>query len=313
MRTASYDNVNRPRGGLPLWALFAAIPLALALGFLNGIALSTFGAVFPPTPPPSQGPAGPPANQGGSTAPAPAPPGGSPAMPDQTGGGLYDSPDPQRPGSLTATLPQAADEIPYPIRPQAPSGPVNNGDGDSTPAGAPFTPPVRSVVEARAALSSEFGSFQVGGVKVFSVDYQLARDINYNTVLIGIVKIAEYSQWVRAVREHPVELQAWLQAAAERVKPAAQQEKFTLTWTIYEKVTDPPYGFGVSEVTRDPRGGYVVTRPLATVTDVTRSTVSVAAVDPDSHPASNNAPWTAYGPVIRFDPTDLYRPASSNP
>lgn len=315
MRTASFDEVNPPRGGLPRWALFAASPLVLALGFISGIALSTYWpGVAVPAPVVADGPGALPANPPGTTSPAPALPTDGQSQPDQGSGGLIESPDSRRPGLSSSTLPYAVDETPYLGRTPGPQGGSLSTPTETNTTNTPVAPlKVRTVVDARTALAAEYGSFRVGGSTAFSVDYQLARDINYNTVLIGIVKIAEYGEWVRATRDHPAALQDWLKAAAERVKPAAENEKFTLTWTIYEKVTDPPYGFSTKEVTRDPRGGsYVVTRPLAAVTDVARSVVAVATVDA-ARPATNDTPWAAYGPVIRFDPTDLYRPTTTKP
>lgn len=313
MRSAPYDDLDTPRGGLPRWALFAAIPLVLALGFVSGIALSTY---WPGIPVPAQtsGPGAVAPNHGQITSPS-VPPRVPTAQDDSALGvdDLRESPDARRTGSSTA-LPQAVDE-PLPYLTRTPGtitqpGPVTSNNG---PDSIYHRAEIRSIVDARAALTTEFGAFRPGGTKAFSVDYQLARDVNYNTVLIGIVKIADYGEWVRAVRDRRAELQVWLKAAAERVKPAATNEKFTLTWTIYEKVSDPPYGFSAKEVTRDPRGdGFVVTRPLAAVTDVARSVVAIASVD-TTRPATSDAPWATYGPVIRFDPTDLYRPTSTNP
>lgn len=314
MRTATLHEERPERKGLPGWTLFAAIPLVLALGFISGIALSIYRPLptqtsgpVQATPAPAeqfgsatqQGPSLPPTDQGG------APPAASDAR---------SSPDGQRTGG-TAHLPRAIDDMPpSPSRTPGPSTPRDGPTGSNTqPASAHERAEVRTLVEARAVLTAEFDAFRVDGQKLFSVDYQRARDIDYNVVLIGIVKISEYSEWIRAVNERPAQLEAWLKAAAERIQPAALKDKFTLTWTIYETVSDPPYGFASKEVTPDPRGGgYVVTRPLAAVTDVAKSTIAIASTGTSpSRPASSSNPWAAYGPVIRFDPTDLYRPVPS--
>jgi hypothetical protein len=187
-------------------------------------------------------------------------------------------------------------------------------DPDSAPwgGGAPQVE-VRTLVDARTVLSTEFGAFSVDGVERFHGDYQLARDANYNTMLVGIVKIAEYNEWRTAVREHGDELERWLEAAARRVRPAAEKEGFGLSWTLFEVVSDRPYGFLASEVTEMPRGqGYLVTRPLAGVTDFAPTAVAIAAIDVGAGPVTTGTePWSVYGPVLRFDPTDLYRPPSS--
>ncbi|MFZ5817990.1 MAG: hypothetical protein ACOY93_22285 [Bacillota bacterium] len=311
MRSTSYDAMP-PRTGLPRWALLAVTPLVLAVGFVSGIALATYRPLpEPPAPPASRSDLAPQEPAGGDPG-ASAPIAGTDPAPESPPGGLQESPDPRRSGVI-ALLPEAIDD-PFPgsARPTTPTappeGPVTTSPAPST---AYHTAPVRTLSDARAALAAEFSSFQVGDRTLFSVDYQVARDANYNTVLIGIIKIAEYSEWVRATREHPSQLQSWLRAAARRVSPAATEERFTLTWTIYEKVNDPPFGFAAREVTRDPRGGYVVTRLLAAVTDPARALVSIAA--PESPVAASENPWSAYGPVIRFDSTDLYRPTATSP
>lgn len=315
MRSASYDDFTPPRGSLPRWALWAAVPLVLALGFISGIALSTYWPEAPAATalqPEGQNEAQAPAGQSGATAPPPTPASSQPAVPEQVDSTPREFPQDSRLAYSTPLLPHAADEIPYPTASIHPAEPGDRADSASGPPIGAAPAQVRTVVDARAALDTEFGSFRAGGSQRFTVDYQIARDINYNTVLIGIIKIAEYSQWVRAATDYPSELSTWLESAAERVKPAAQNEKFTLTWTIYEKVTETPYGFNASEVVRDPRGGFVVTRPLAAVTDVARSDVTISAAGL-SRPTTSDTPWATYGPVIRFDPTDIYRPTRSTP
>ncbi|MFZ5825143.1 MAG: hypothetical protein ACOY94_12520 [Bacillota bacterium] len=314
MRTASLHEGTPERKGLPGWILFAAIPLVLALGFISGIALSVYRPAAPqPTQTSGAGqtdsalPVQPDAATHPDPANSPAPGANTPPV----AVGPRESPDGRRTG-VSSHLPRPVDDsmpspslVPGPVTPQA--GPTGSNTQPSTAYGQRE---VRTLVEARAALSAEFGAFRVGGEKLFSVDYQRARDIDYNVVLIGIIKISEYDEWLRATTEHPNLLNVWLKAAAERIRPAALNDKFTLTWTIYETVSSPPYGFASKEVTPDPRGGgYVVTRPLAAVTDVAKATVAIASTNAaSSQPATGSTPWSTYGPVIRFDPTDLYRP-----
>lgn len=312
MQTVSCDETTPARRGLPPWMLFAAVPLVLALGFISGIALSIYRPVQPvptQTAGPGQTPTLPQVQPGTAPSASPGDQGGSPP----TTGGLQGSTD-GRQSSGTTTLPHAVDETPLPARIPGQNVPLENPAGSNNQPGNTYgRQEVRSLVDARAVLTTEFGAFRVDGQRLFTVDYQRARDIDYNVVLIGIVKISDYSNWVRATREYPHQLESWLRAAAERIRPAAMNEKFTLTWTIYETVSDPPYGFASKEVTPDPRGGgYVVTRPLAVVTNVAQTTIDIASGDsPASRAASTATPWTAYGPVIRFDPTDLYRPVKN--
>lgn len=312
MRTAAYDEVNPNRTGLPRWALFAATPFVLAVGFVTGIALSSFWPASerseqvarqeqtapsdtsgnPSNPPPFTLPGPSSGSQSSGSGPAQASDGHSSA-------GAF-------------PLPPAVDEpLPYLSRTYGPTGGFESpATGSNRPIDVYGRREVRTLLEARAALNGEYDQFLIDGKEAFAVDYQVARDANYNTVLIGIVKIADYDQWVRAVRDHPARLQSWLTGAAQRVRPAALNEAFTLTWTIFETVSTPPSGFASTEVTTIPRdGGYVVTRPLAALTDADKATVTIAAVESQANlPASTRTPWATYGPVLRFDPTDLYRP-----
>ncbi len=296
---------------IPRWLLFAAMPLLLTLGFVSGIALATYREVpapgaAPPNEPVAEAPSPTPASDEKTSpptaeteAPAISPEWTNPSTPTY------------QPQDMVVQLPYMVDEgllrnSPSPGPPGMPTGPVTA----PTSPGSGYGPVVRTRVDARAALAAEFSQYRVNGQVMFTVDYQVVRDSKQNTVLAGIVKLSEYSEWVREVREQPVRLEAWLKRAAERVRPAALNEGFHLTWTIFEAVSDVPYGFATREVTRTPAGGYVVTRPLAAVVDLTNSTVAVGSVSDLSEgtAASLTAPWAAYGPVLRFDATDLYRP-----
>lgn len=283
---------------LPRWILPASLPLVIALGFVGGILVSAYG----PDPP------APPAGETTETVREPeAPP-------------VDLEPEPERPivlptpaeypavSRLPGVLPRDFDE---PLG--LPEGAGRNGSAEPQPEAEPPPREVHTLVDARKALQAEFGRYTSGGRTLFELDYQVARDANYRTILIGIVKIAQYDGWLQAAEEEQERLLEWLRAAAERIRPAAEAENFRLVWTIFETVSDPPYGFLSKEVTPVPQGrGYVVTRPLAAVTDVARSTVTLLPVDTSSTlPSTGGSPWSAYGPVIRFDPTDLYRPAPS--
>lgn len=286
------------RRRVPRWVLLATSPAALALGLIVGVAASAYG-------------------------PAPEPVPGQFQVEQQ-------EPEPQEPGqngdSVGPTQPSESDE-PRPGTANQPAAPVaeavtllppppddtSHSTATKPASGALSVAEVRSVMDARTVLAAEFATFSAGGKELFHVDYQLARDVNYNTLLVGIVPLAEYDNWIQAVRDYASELNRWLLAAARRVRSAAESEGFVLSWALFEVVPGEPYGFMEDEVTPMPRGeGYLVTRPLATVTDFTGPTVVVASL-PGSSPATRPIPGNPYVPVLRFDPTDLYRPQTVTP
>lgn len=285
------------RRGLARWLLLAACPAALVLGLIVGVAASAYGPAAQPAPgPEAQGEPQTEAQQA-----------------DPTGG--QTGPEAQQPGASAGTdLPGGADSavdssplLPPPVDDSAYATAV------IPPAATPSVAEVKSLVDARAVLTAEFDTFRAAGAEPFHVDYQLARDINYDTMLVGIVKLAEYNNWLSAVNDHGDDLQRWLMAAARRVRSAAEAEGFGLSWAIFEVVPDRPFGFMTSEVTAMPSGqGYLVTRPLAAVTEFAGPTVTVAAT-PGAGPVTRPDPTAVYGPVLRFDPTDLYRPRAATP
>lgn len=289
-----YQHAHRPEPpaprSLPRWAVWAFAPAALALGLVVGVAASAYGPWAAPAEeivvpaPPEQEP----------SAPADAP---SPPSPWQgPGPGDPSDPDASTAAETAVLLPPPVDDATYTV--PAPS------------AAGPAVAEVRTLVEARTVLASEFSTFTAGGREWFHVDYQLARDINYDTMLVGIIKIAEYNNWLTAAQDYEDELTRWLTAAARRVRDAAASEGFKLSWALFEVVPDRPFGFLASEVTPLPRGeGYLVTRPLAAVSDFAGPSVTIAAfVGTGTGPVTNPSPAMVYGPVLRFDPTDLYRP-----
>lgn len=290
---AHYPEKPGPRS-LPRWAVWAFAPLALALGIIAGVAASAYGPPAAPAEPVSV--QAPPEEEPPAPADDPAAPGQMPG----TGGSEPADADaaPLPPVETAALLPPPVDDSTYAARIPAAVGPA--------------LAEVRTLIDARTVLAGEFAAFTAGGRQWFQVDYQITRDINYDTMLVGIVKIAEYNNWVTAVRDYRDELTRWLTAAARRVRDAAVNEGFNLSWALFEAVPDRPFGFLASEVTPLPRGeGYLVTRPLAAVTDFTGPTVALAAViTPDAGPVTTPGPSTVYGPVLRFDSTDLYRPPS---
>lgn len=287
-----YPDAPAPRS-LPRWTVWAFAPVALALGLIVGVAASAYG--------PWSAPAGEPAVQAPPEQETPAPADSTVVPPPATGNVPAQTPDPEAPSAVGTAplLPPAVDDSTY-VTPV----PVTAG---------PSLAEVRTLVDARTVLASEFGTFTAGGRQWFQVDYQMARDINYDTMLVGIVKIADYNNWLTAVRDYRDELTRWLTAAARRVRDAAQNEGFKLSWALFEVVPEPPYGFLASEVTQMPRGqGYLVTRPLAAVSDFSGPTVTLAAVaGTGGSPVTDPSPASVYAPVLRFDPTDLYRPPTA--
>jgi len=280
------------------WILLAACPAALALGLIVGVAASAYG----PAPQPAPGStvqAEPPSEQQQSE------PGGA-----QTPPAAPQTADPPNlvPGTSVDSVVEPAPLLPPPVDDSAYATPAIPQAGVSAVA------EVKTLVDARAVLAAEFGTFRTAGAEQFHVDYQLARDINYDTMLVGIIKLSEYSNWLTAVRDHGDELQRWLMAAARRIRTAADTEGFGLSWAIFEVVPERPYGFMTNEVTTTPSGqGYLVTRPLAAVTEFAGPTVTIAATPGSAGPVTQADPTAVYGPVLRFDPTDLYRPRAATP
>ncbi|MBP2018605.1 hypothetical protein J2Z79_002020 [Symbiobacterium terraclitae] len=276
------------------WLLLAAGPAALALGLIVGVAISAYGPAQPAPGPGAQAEPQTDTQQPGSP--------GGPAGTETVQPGLTTTPEP-----ASVADSESAPLLPPPVDDSAYATPA------IPPAGSLSAAEVKTLVDARAVLTAEFSTFRTAGAAPFTVDYQLARDINYDTMLVGIVKLAEYNNWLSAVRDHGDELQRWLTAAARRVRSAAEAEGFGLSWAIFEFVPDRPYGFMASEVTATPNGrGYLVTRPLAAVTDFSGPTVTIAAL-PGTGPVTAPDPTAVYGPVLRFDPTDLYRPRAATP
>ena len=294
-----YQHAHYPeqpaRRSLPRWAVWAFAPVALALGLVVGVAASAYGPWGAPAE--SALVEAPPEQVTQAPAEDPAAPSQTPATDAADPAGT--DPAPATAVETAALLPPPVDDATYTTPPVAAAGPA--------------VAEVRTLVDARTVLSSEFDAFTAGGRQWFRVDYQMARDANYDTMLVGIIKIAEYNNWLTAVRDYRDELTRWLTAAARRVRDAAVTEGFNLGWTLLEVVPDRPFGFLASEVTPLPRGeGYLVTRPLAAVSDFSGPTVTIAAfVGTGTGPTTTPSPSNVYGPVLRFDPTDLYRPPTA--
>jgi hypothetical protein len=277
-----------PKDGLPRWSLPAVLPVVLALGFVAGMAIATYwpapapssvqGKQLPPEDPQPQSQAAP--RPDSSWQIATVPPLSPPRMEDRADA-----------GPRTGTGP-APEETP-------PPKPVH------------FTGPAHDIREARLALLSDFGTYQTGAGTI-TLDYQQMRQAAMGRSLVGLISVADYARWEQALREDPAQLQAWLQKAAARVQEAAARDRFHLAWAVVDVVRYRPEGFTAGEITPLSNRTYLVIRPLASTVDHTKTEVALRPLSSLTAgavtPAEATAPWAVYGPVIRFDSNDLYRP-----
>jgi len=277
----------RPRG-LPTWTLWAAIPVVTALGFVFGMAL----AVYLPEELPRTVTTAPPTVQ-------PEPPAQAPDTPPAQTDSSWQIVTTPTPGTSGATLPT--------------DGPLTEGataPGSTPP--EPFTGTAHDIREARKALQYSFGRYEADGIS-FAVEYQAMRQAERGTSLVGIVLVADYANWERTLRETPDKLQQWLEAAVARVQEAAVADRFHTAWAVVEVLREDPPGFATNEVTPLTNRSFLVVRPLAATRDHTKTEVAVRplaslADSVSGRLVSERSPWALYGPVIRFDTTDIYRP-----
>ena len=287
---------ERPRG-LPPWVLWAALPVVVALGFVFGMGLAVY------LPPPALG-----------TAAASVPVKGT----EPTGE--------SQPTSSTSTgqdsswLIVTSDSARAPVQPA--SDPWDLGSSQvSTPAPAkpePFTGPSLNVRDARKALQYEYGQYQADGVSI-PVEYQQMTQSASATglSLVGIISAEGYAQWEQALRLNPGGLKRWLESAALRAQPAAQTDRFHLAWAVVDVLREYPEGFATNEVIPLNNRTFLVVRPLAATEDHTKSSVVLRpltslAASASGRVVTDRTAWTAYGPLIRFDTTDRYRPDRTN-
>jgi hypothetical protein len=277
----------RPRG-LPRWTLWAAIPVVLALGFVAGLAIASY----------APGPAA-----------VASPPAAKPNVPPVTVEPTTKSSDDS--GWQIVTI--------GPANGRNASGFAQQPDNASSDVGtqpAPhFTGKATNRLEARLALATDFPIFQAGNIS-FHAEYQLMR-AGDGTSLVGILAADEYPQWERAVREQPDALKSWLTRAAARVQDASAHDRFHVAWAVVDVLRERPTGFADAEVTVLENRTFLVIRPLAATLDHTKSDISLRPLASLLQSAANQQvvatePWAAYGPVIRFDADDLYRPLRTN-
>ncbi|HWI65526.1 MAG TPA: hypothetical protein VNT75_27155 [Symbiobacteriaceae bacterium] len=278
---------SRPRG-LPNWTLWSAIPVVLALGFVVGMAIATYnptGSTENTTPTGVQAP-----TAQSNVQPAP-----------------------------TAAPTEIDTSFLIPTSTRAPGGAVANptaGTRPSTPAFPPvkFTGPVNTMDDARKALASDFGTFARNGI-TFTVEYQAyPQAAASGTSLVGMISTGDYPAWERALREQPDALTAWLKNAAERVREATARAGFYLSWAVIDVVQSRPAGYADKELTLMENDSYLVVRRLAATMDYSKTEISLRPAASLQDSAANKQitstdAWATYGPLIRFDGDDIYRPA----
>lgn len=288
--------------GWPHWALWAAIPIMLSLGFVFGLGLATYTG----KPPASQQAAAPaPGDQDPPTAV-------SPNQPTRPGTGADQSW--QVPGSGLLANRQSPNLLePPPLHtPESSTTPPSN-----SPSSVYGLPAPTSLREARTVLAREFFRYETGNRSV-RFDYQEMRHTGSGTSLVGQVSVADYAAWEAAVRTNPQALERWLEAALKKAQPAVQRDRFHLAWAVVGVVPTRPAGFADHEVTPLADGTFLVTRPLAASVDYNSSMVSLRSLDSlrlsvAGLPVTSGSPWATYSPLIRFDSTDIYRPTSAMP
>lgn len=299
----SIEPLPSPRRGLPTWVLSAVLPLMLSLGFVAGMGLAHVRLLQTPqlpTPNPSSQPEpakGEAANTPSSSNPTP----------------------PLNSGTLNPARLQpapAGSDKPSPDPSVIP--PVTAGNGQTPPATGPSTgdqrpgdvygdspvASIRTIQEARLALVND----QAGRGPIPQIDYQQMRNASGTVSLVGILNAEQYMTWEAVLRREPESLQDWLQAAANLVLNPAQTDQFALNWALVETRLSPPSWALPSEVTALEDGKYLIVRYLAG-TSPGQARVDLRPLSSLGSQADSTAAWSRYGPQIRFDSTDIYRPS----
>lgn len=278
----------RPRG-LPRWTLWAATPVVLAMGFVTGMAIATYSAGHVTAPAQQTEVIAPPVVDPQGTAP----PSATQADTSWSILSLTGSPAAGKPDGVAA----------------------QNGaqPGAATAAPVKFTGTPVYLIDARKALVSDFSTFAAGGV-TFQVEYQAIRQAaSSGTSLVGMLRVADYPAWEKAVLEQPAALKEWLEKAAGRVLEASHRQGFHVAWGVVESVDVRPAGFADQEITPMEDGSFLVVRRLAATLDPDKTEISLRSLPSLQESAANKQvrstdPWATYGPVIRFDGEDIYRP-----
>jgi hypothetical protein len=114
--------------------------------------------------------------------------------------------------------------------------------------------------QAMEILNQGFRETRIHGITLKVAGYS-TQDAPKRTI-VGMIKLSEYPNWERAMREYPEELSAWLSSAARRVQSLAINT-FELSWGVVDQTVVKPKGFTDSEVVRRTDRKYLVVRPLA--------------------------------------------------
>jgi len=276
----------RPSGAAawPLWVLWASLPLALALGFIGGMAAATY--LTPPPAPAAttsaqtQVPA-----MGATSGPAPSAQPENPPVWSDVGQARITA----RPLPITQAVAKA-------------SLPTNVYDQSR----------MRDIRDARAELVRAFSRYQAGLSFISRIDYQQMRNAGVGTSLVGMLSVDDYAGWARTLHSDPNGLRSWLESATRRVLAAMERDHFAVSWAVVDVRSERPAGFADFEVTPLTNGTFLVIRPLAATVDPSEPTVSLRPAPTPGQPIAAlpaiSTPWATYGPVLRFDTTDLYRP-----
>ena len=290
--------------GWPRWALWAAIPVMLSLGFVTGLGLATYQAAPAP---PAQADAPPAGHQPAPDTAAPT----SPAGPGPTADQSWQVPE----SGLLANQTSPTLLEPPPIHEPDLTAPAPGVL--PPPSGVYNRPAPQSLRDARTALAREFFRYQSGSVAI-RFDYQEMGHAGSRTSLVGLISVGDYRAWEAALASQPQALERWLESAVKKAAPALARDRFHLVWAVVDVVQSRPAGFADYEVTPLEDGTFQVTRPLAATVDYNSTLLSVRPLDSlrlsaAGQPTASGSPWATYGPLLRWDSSDIYRPTSAMP
>lgn len=285
MHTFRRSEPHRPPATWPLWTLGAVAPVVAALGIVGGVAAATFLA--PP-------PAGSLPRQEQATARAPGDATGPDSAAAKPGGNAITSPGSTAPGEMSIPPNNSTATLPTP------------SDIPDRSVGAPRV--IRDLRDAQAELDSHYSYYTDGRATINRIEYRVMRNAGLSISLVGMISVQDYAGWARALRENPQRLQDWLEAAAARVLPATEKERIFLAWAVVDVRSNRPSNFSNDEVRTQHNGTHLITRPLASAIDPGQTKVAVRPLSSAPSGPTPTGPWSTYGPQIRGDSTDIYRP-----
>jgi hypothetical protein len=182
--------------------------------------------------------------------------------------------------------------------------------GDTTPSNVygntPAPTTIRTIQEARLALVND----QAGNSPLEHIDYQQMRNADGSVSLVGILNAEQYMTWESVLRRDSQSLQRWLQLSANLVMSAAQTDRFGLSWALVETRVSVPTWALPSEVTALTDGRFLIVRYVAGAS-TDHPQVDLRPLSTLGAPADPTATWSRYGPQLRFDGTDIYRPTGT--